>query len=145
MNVILRILGKQYYEGQDPDRIELVTEGVMCRKKEDTWILSYEESDLTGLKGARTIFRIQPGQISLGRTGAARSRMVFQEGVTHESLYQVDVGTLLMSVCAQKIDWKLDESGGYVRVRYSIVIEQSVRGTVEYEILVEPKNEGAGA
>lgn len=138
-DVMLTIRGQQFYEGQDPDVIELVTEGILERKNPNTWLIGYEESDLTGMNGTKTMFRIQPKRIVLGRSGAIHSYMVFREGITHESLYQIDAGALLMSVCAQKIEWEMNEDGGRVHVIYSIVIEQSVRGTVDYEILVKAK------
>ena len=138
-DVILTIRGRQFYEGQDPDTIELVTEGSLEKTESDAWVITYEESDLTGLRGTKTTFRIQPQRVTLGRTGGTHSYMVFQEGVSHESLYRVDAGALLMRVCASKIRWDLSEQGGRVSVVYAIVIEESARGTVDYEILVEPK------
>lgn len=138
-DVILTIRGRQFYEGQEPDTIELTTEGVMEQKASNAWIISYEESDLTGLKGTKTTFRIQPKRITLGRSGAVHSYMVFQEGVTHESLYQIDAGALMMSACAEQIEWELSEEGGRIHVIYTIVIEQAAKGTVDYEILVKAK------
>ena len=138
-DVILTICGRQFYEDQEPDTIELTTEGFLEQKNPDTWIVGYEESDLTGLKGTKTIFRIQPKRIVLGRVGAVHSQMIFQEGVVHESLYEIDAGALLMSVCADKIEWELSENGGHIHVSYAIVIENAAKGTVEYDIEIKPK------
>ena len=38
-NVMLSILGRQTYMGQDPDTVELVTEGVL-EDQGNSWILS---------------------------------------------------------------------------------------------------------
>lgn len=138
-NVILTIRGQQFYEGQEPDVIELVTEGTMVKKDADLWVISYEESDLTGLEGTKTTFRIEPGAIRLGRSGGTRSYMVFQEGVPHESLYEIAGGALMMSVCANKIQWELSETGGFIHVLYAVVIEQSLKGNVDYQIQVKVK------
>lgn len=131
--VILNIRGIQRYEGQEQDTIELVTEGFMERI-EGGWELSYEESDLTGLAGVTTVFRVEAGQITLRRSGKLNSQMIFREGVPHESLYQMEFGTLLMTVCAQKIECELHENGGYVDLVYSIQIEHSAAGLVEYHL-----------
>ena len=61
--VVLSIEGKQSYLDQEPEIIELVTEGVMEQNGE-VWSLSYEESDLTGLAGVTTTFQLQPGKES---------------------------------------------------------------------------------
>ena len=52
---VLSIRGRQNYPGQEPDVIELVTDGTMERT-EKGWNLAYEESDLTGMEGVRTAF-----------------------------------------------------------------------------------------
>lgn len=135
--MLLTIRGEQRYEGQEPEVIELVTEGCLSAA-EDGWRISYEESDLTGLQGATTTFEARPGHVTLERTGAVESRMVFQEGVSHDSLYQLDVGALMVRVCAKKIDVSLTEDGGYLDVYYSIQIEQTMAGTVRYHIDVKP-------
>lgn len=131
--VVLNIRGTQRYEGQEQDTIELVTEGFM-EKIEGGWALSYEESDLTGLAGVTTVFRVEEGRVTLRRSGKLNSQMVFQEGVSHESLYQMEFGALMMTVCAQRISYDLDEKGGYVDLIYSIQIEHSAVGLVEYHL-----------
>ena len=135
--VILNIRGTQHYEGQEQDAIELVTEGTM-EKINGGWELSYEESDLTGLAGVTTIFRVEDGCITLRRTGKLNSQMVFREGFIHESLYQMEFGALMMTVCARRIGYDLNENGGYVDLIYSIQIEHSASGEVEYRLDVRP-------
>ena len=49
-NVVLSIQGRQTYAGQEPEVIELVTEGTM-EYRSGGWDISYEESALTGLEG----------------------------------------------------------------------------------------------
>lgn len=137
-NVELTIQGRQLYEDQDPEVIELVTEGTMERL-EDGWNISYEESALTGLEGVKTSFLIQPGKITLSRTGKLQSQMVFQVGVPHESLYRMDFGTMLISVCAVDLDYDLTEEGGTVELAYRIEIEHSAGGIVEYYLEVKTK------
>ena len=50
-NVIISIRGKQSFEDQEPEIIELVTEGRLSLDGEDGYTLSYQESELTGLEG----------------------------------------------------------------------------------------------
>ena len=69
-NVVLSICGRQFYEEQEPETIELVTEGTIERVG-DEWEICYEESDLTGMAGVTTIFRVAPGQITLTQIGRA--------------------------------------------------------------------------
>ena len=131
--VMLSIRGKQSYPGQDPEIIELVTEGSMTAIA-NGWDISYEESALTGLEGVTTTFRVEKDQITLTRTGKLNSQMVFQPGVSHDSLYQMEFGALMIAVQAQKISHSLSECGGTVDLTYAIEIENSAAGTVEYHL-----------
>ena len=135
--VRLSIRGKQIYDGQEPDVIELVTEGTMELQKQ-VWEIAYEESDLTGLAGVTTVFRVGPKGVSLKRTGRLQSQMIFREGVRHESLYQMEFGALMIAVQAQKISHELTEQGGTVDITYAIEIENSAGGTVEYHLDIKP-------
>ena len=82
-NVILSIRGRQTYMDQEPEVIELVTEGILEYDGRD-WKICYEESDLTGLDGVFTSFLIEENKVTLTRTGRLNSMMVFQEGVSHD-------------------------------------------------------------
>lgn len=136
--VKLSIVGIQNYAGQDPDRIELLTDGTL-ELRGDVWEIAYEESELTGLEGVTSIFRVSPRGVTLRRSGRLQSQMIFQEGKRHESLYQIDIGALMITVCAQKIRYQLHEAQpGTVDMTYNIEIEGSAAGTVEYHLDVQP-------
>ncbi len=136
--VVLSIQGRQAYIDQEPDAIELVTEGFL-EKDAAGWKLSYEESDLTGLEGVHTAFFVEPDKVTLTRTGRLNSQMVFQEGVTHDSLYQVEFGALMIAVCATRVQADLSEAGGVIDLSYSIEIEQTAAGRIDYHLDVKPK------
>ena len=55
--VILSIQGRQTYAGQEPEVIRLDTEGFM-EFRNGGWDITYEESELTGLSGVTTTFRV---------------------------------------------------------------------------------------
>ena len=137
-NVVLSIRGQQNYLEQDPEVIELVTEGTLIRRG-NGWEISYEESDLTGLSGVTTIFRVEPGCITLTRKGPLTSEMVFQKGVLHESLYQMEFGALMITVCATEVSYDLTEVGGTIDLTYGIDIENTAAGVIEYHLDIKAK------
>ena len=118
--VMLAINGQQTYADQEPDAIQLVTEGYL-EQKDGGWEISYQETDLTGMDGVTTTFRLEEGKICLHRSGRLNSQMVFQIGVTHDSLYQMEFGTMMISVCASVVDWDLSPAGGRVDLVYGMV------------------------
>ena len=131
--VMLSIQGRQRYRDQEPDKIELVTEGTM-ELRDGGWEIGYEESDLTGLGGVTTTFRVEPEGVTLTRTGNLRSQMVFRQGQTHDSLYQMDFGALMIRVCTSFVFFDLTPEGGCIDLVYTIEIENSESGTVEYHL-----------
>ena len=136
--VVLNIRGRQSYDGQEPDVIELVTEGTM-ELNDGGWDISYEETELTGMAGVTTTFRVEPGRVFLRRSGKLNSEMVFQEGVRHESLYQLEFGALLMAVTAKMVFFDIVSDGGVIDLVYSIEIENSAAGLVDYHLDIRAK------
>lgn len=136
--VVLNIRGRQSYDGQEPDVIELMTEGTMALVN-GGWEISYEETELTGMAGVTTTFRVEPGMVTLRRTGKLRSEMVFQQGVRHESLYQLDFGALLMAVTAKQVFFDIASDGGMIDLAYEIEIENSAAGLVDYHLDIRAK------
>ena len=136
--VMLSICGRQTYADQEPDTIELVTEGTM-EFRDNGWDIRYEESELTGLAGVTTTFRVERGRVILNRTGALNSEMIFQEGVSHTSLYQMEFGALMITVNASRIFAQLGDQGGMIDLIYTVDIENSAVGTVDYHLDITPK------
>ena len=137
-NVVLAIRGRQTYGDQEPEVIELVTEGTMVLRN-GGWDISYEESALTGLEGVTTTFRVEPGKVVLTRTGKLQSTMIFEEGVPHDTLYQMAFGTLLMTVKATFVFFDIVPDGGTIDLSYNIDIENTEAGVIDYHLDIRAK------
>ena len=103
------------------------------------WDISYEESELTGLAGVTTTFRIEPGMVTLTRKGTLSSTMIFQENVEHESLYQMPFGALMLSVKATRVFFDIVPDGGMIDLSYNICIENSEAGVIDYHLDIRAK------
>ena len=136
--VVLSIRGRQTYGKQEPEIIELVTEGTM-EFANGGWDISYEESDLTGLAGVTTTFRVEPGKVPLLRRGALNSQMVFQEGVSHDSLYEMEFGALMINVRATSVIYDIVPDGGMIDLVYQINIENTEAGEIDYHLDIRAK------
>lgn len=136
--VVLSIRGRQSYGGQEPEVIELVTDGTM-EFRNGGWDISYEESELTGLAGVTTTFRVEPGKVTLDRKGALNSQMIFQEGVPHDSLYQMPFGALMLTVKATSVYFDIVPDGGVIDLVYQIDIENTEGGVIDYHLDIRAK------
>ena len=136
--VVLSIRGSQEYPGQEPEVIELVTDGTM-EFRNGGWNISYQESALTGLEGVTTTFRVEPDQVILTREGTLNSQMVFQLGVDHESLYQMPFGALMLTVRATHLFYDIVPDGGVIDLSYNINIENQEAGVIDYHLDIRAK------
>ena len=136
--VMLSLHSCQRYEEQEPEVLELVTEGTM-EYRNGGWEISYAESELTGLAGVTTTFRVEPDKVTLLRTGGLKSEMVFQRGVTHDSLYQMPFGALLLTVETTSIFYDIVPDGGSLDLSYRVTIENSQAGEIDYHLDIRAK------
>ena len=136
--VVLSITGRQTYGNQPPETIELVTEGTMTYR-DGGWDISYEESELTGMEGVTTLFRVEPGVVTLSRVGKLNSTMIFRERVPHDSLYQMEFGTLLLTINATRVYYDIVPDGGTIDLVYEICIENTEAGVIDYHLDIREK------
>ena len=137
-DVVLSIQGRQKYPGQEPEIIELVTNGIM-EFRSGGWDIVYEESELTGLEGVTTTFRVEPGKVTLTRKGKLNSQMVFEEGTSHDSLYQMPFGALMLTVKATHVWFDIVPDGGVIDLVYNINIENTEAGVIDYHLDIRAK------
>ena len=138
-NVIISIRGKQSFEAQEDDTIELVTEGCLEPDGDDGYTLSYPESPLTGLEGTLTTFQIEPERVTLLRVGEVNSQMVFEEGRRHLSMYDTPYGALSIGVNTRKMRADLNDRGGSIEIDYAIEIDHALAGQNLFQISVREK------
>ena len=136
-DVLLSISGTHTAWEDEPELVELATAGKLITVANGFDVV-YEESELTGMAGTTTTFRIRDDELRLIRTGTINMDLSFEENVRHESLYDIGEGALLVQVSAHKIDIQLTENGGFFDLDYTIDVEGSPLGTIRYHIEVKP-------
>ena len=134
--VIISIKSTQNMDGQE-DTIELVTQGVLRHSEEEGFALVYPESELTGLEGTTTTFRIGKDRITLHREGTLRSDMIFQEGQRHFSTYETPYGGLILGVDTHRARSDIGRSGGDLEIRYALEVDNEKVGENFFEIHVQ--------
>ena len=137
-DVWLTIRSRQQFEGCDEERVNLETAATLYERG-GKYYIAYEESELTGLAGVVTTFRVEPGKVLLNREGALNSRMLFQEGVAHDSLYQMEYGTLMITVKATNVFYDIVSDGGSIDLAYQIIIENTEAGMIDYHLDIRAK------
>ena len=134
-DVLISIRGTQRSEGEEPQVIELTTDGKLSREG-NVITVSYAETEMTGMEGVVTTFRVEGDRVELVREGQMNSVMTFVEGEKTESLYDLGFGAMLLGVNARKVSAQLRDDGGTLFVDYSVEIEHVPVGSNTYEIAV---------
>ena len=142
--VVISIKGMQNFEGALPDVIELVTEGRLVRDGE-SYTLSYQESELTGLEGTLTTIQVDGEQVTLMRVGEFNSQLVFQEGRRHFSMYNTPYGAMTIGVNTRHLLAQLTDQGGDIEVDYSVEVDHALAGRNVFRISVRESEEGLGS
>ena len=136
--VLLTICAEQRFRDEEPETTELVTEGQLTVSGSRVEF-SYEESELTGLTGTRTVFCIDDGRVILTRTGGVESRMVFSVGQEDRSLYDIGCGALMITVTATRVYYDIVPDGGTIDLVYEISIENTEAGIIDYHLDIRAK------
>ena len=141
-NVVITLRGKQYYEEEQPEVIELVTEGSM------TWdgeccTLTYLETEMTGMGSTRTVIQTRGEEVTLLREGEICTQMVFRQGRRHLSVYRTPYGEMTVGVNARHVLVNLDEEGGDVELDYEVEMDHVVTGRNVFAIHVARSSSGS--
>ena len=138
-DVVISIKGMQQYEDADPDTIELVTAGRL-QKEGESYTLSDQESEVTGLEGTLTTIQVEGEQVTLMRMGEFNAQMVFQEGRRHLSMYNTPYGAMAIGVNTRRLLADLNDQGGDIEIDYAIEIDHAIAGRNIFQIKVKEAN-----
>ncbi len=134
-DVIMTIRTSQT-QSDDTEHFELVTRGRLTSHGSGGYLLSYQESPITGMENTRCTFRVEQGRVSLVRTGQICWQMMFELGRKHTTVYNTPFGAFEVGVTTRMIDADLNDNGGHLYVDYSIELEHQSAGLHQFRIEV---------
>lgn len=134
-NVIISVKGYQTSIDKDTNKLELVTEGKYY-KKDDTYYISYKESEVTGMDGTTTTLKVRDGIVTLTRYGSVNSQFIFQQGQKHVSYYDTVYGAFTIGVFTNEVNINVDDSGGEIWVDYQLEIDNNKSGENDFHMLI---------
>ena len=120
------------------DIINVVSKGSL-KKFEHFDMISYEDSELTGLQGNKTVIKIEKDSITMIRYGKNPSNMYFKENVSSNSMYNTPYGSFELSIKTKKIEKNQNEDLYLykIKVEYDIEIKDLFQGKNILEIKVK--------
>ncbi len=115
----------------EAERTEITPDGFL-KIGEDVTVITYTENTEGGR--VATDITLTETSVTVTRRGAVVSDMVFSEGETHKSLYQVPPYSFDTEIYTKKIRNNMTRDGGRVDIFYTMKIggaEKSVRMKIE--------------
>ena len=119
---IISIKGSPAIFESDDESFELLTDGEYCNKNGIS-TFNYVESELTGLDGFLTTFKIEQDRVVLKRGGIDCEDMIFAENQKHHFLYETPYGAITMGIDTHSIKKNMSENGGSLEIRYDIEVD----------------------
>ena len=136
-NYLITINGFQQTVGDtEGDNVELVTSGDF-EYEDSLYYIDYDESEATGLDGCHTSIEIGADYLSIQRTGAMTTDMLYIEGRKTYSLYNTPYGQMMVGIYTKKLDINIDETGGDISIDYSIDMNDKPCGNNNLKINVK--------
>ena len=137
--VLLTIRGTQRIDGEE-ETIEVLTCGELIRREKTYWI-SYDESETTGFAGHRTTLHIEPGRVTMRRTGLHSSQLIIEKGLRHQCSYGTEAGPLNIGIMGSFIRSTLSDDGGEVDFAYSMDVNTALQA--EQRVTISVRNDTA--
>ena len=109
------------YDEDEKEETMLNTEILYYIDTNGERVISYQESETTGMEGSDMQLRISPdNMISIIRTGTYQTHLVVQTGRKHFCPYETPFGDFAVGISARFVRNKLTDEGGSLRLRYTV-------------------------
>jgi uncharacterized beta-barrel protein YwiB (DUF1934 family) len=115
---LISVISKQ--SGEDAP-IEVVTPGKFY-KQENYFYAVYKETEISGMEGTTTTFKIAEDKFTLLRMGTTSTTMNFERDKTSISLYNTPYGMLELEIETKELDIDISEAGGEIMLDYLLYV-----------------------
>ena len=140
--VLLSVTGQSQQEGQEEERIHLVTTGHL-KKTEKGFSLQYEETQPDSGETSHITMSMERGSVTMVRDGSYATSMVFEKGRRFQGSYHTPMGDLEMGIYATRVHFSADEDKGDVTLQYQLDLQGQF--IAMHELKVQFVRQGAPA
>ncbi len=123
----------------DIEHLEMTTEAVYHDDGARVCI-SYKESELSGMEGAKTSVSFQkndPHFVSMLRDGSVKTAMIFQPGERHHSVYQTAIMPFDVCIFTRTVENRI-EADGTLQMDYAVELRGAQTERTKFRMRVLP-------
>ncbi len=132
--VLLSVTGQSQQDGQQEERIHLVTTGQL-NKTERGFSLHYEETQPDNGETSHITLDMEKGSVTMIRDGSYATSMVFEKGRRFQGNYHTPMGDLEMGIYATKVQYSANEEKGDVSLQYQLDLQGQFVAMHELKVL----------
>ncbi|HHT65377.1 MAG: DUF1934 domain-containing protein [Caldicoprobacterales bacterium] len=132
--ILLTIIGSHRGVDGENSTIELITEGRLFRK-DGIYYIEYEESEISGKRGTKTLISIDDNMISMERSGTSTSQLFFERGKCYINNFITPFGAMQMEIYPTRVKYDLNDEEGRLDLKYQMAIDGRTAGTNEITFL----------
>lgn len=138
-NAAIKMKIKQTAGGQT-DTTEMFTRGEY-RPHKGAYYIDYDETEATGYDGCHVQLCIKDEAVTMVRTGAAFSSLVFQLGERHYCHYDTGFGDCMVGITTNALRQVMADNGGEIMLKYTIDVNGGLVTENEIKINVSTKEQ----
>jgi len=124
--IVIRITSEIKRLGEDPTLIDFTTEGKYYNRNGADYLV-YQESEISGMAGAKTSLKFKDGIVTMKRIGAGGADMVFRKDHRHSTYYRTPYGVFDLEMRTKMIENQLvfdnATAKGTLEIKYDLVIK----------------------
>lgn len=139
-DITLKITGKQIFGDNDQsqdEQVEFVTEGKLYTRG-NTLVLSYEESELSGMPGCTTQMSVTGDVVRMTRKGeglAKGTEILFEKGKRYSGTFDTPYGSVKMEVLTTQVENNITkDQKGRLAIDYDISLAGLTEGRSRLEL-----------
>lgn len=139
-DVFINIHSVHGYDLEETDTMDFMTEGTYAFT-DDGCVISYFESELTGMAGTQTVLSVRPDEVCVDRAGTVTSRMKFREGLKDAFLLDTPYGAAQLGIDTRRVVSSLRPDGGKIEIDYVVNMEHMVAMSNRFEIDIQEQGD----
>ncbi len=120
-DITLRVKSVQKSSGEEPLEMEFITEGKHYHRNGFDYI-KYDETELSGLAGHRTILKIGKACVIMRRYGELPIAMRFCVGERESADYHTPYGSIKIEYLTDDISCQLQHDAGEIVIKYTLAM-----------------------
>lgn len=116
---VISIISNSSIESEE--MIEVISPGYF-EQVEDGYKATYEETEISGMKGTTTTLTIKDKEVVLEREGTTSTKMVFNEKEDSVCLYNTPYGMLEIEINTKNLELNINDDGGDLNIEYEMTV-----------------------